>query len=253
MHDRKKAVVKPVSAPKPHDLLGDQLREAILGGEIGEGEALPSERELVEQTGLTRGSVREALKQLSTEGLVKTRPGRFGGNIVTLPGKENITNSLSQFVRGQRLPLRTLHETRDVLEPALARLAAAHRTDAHLATLHQLHEQLIDSVDSFPAFSRTNIEWHKAIANASGNELLAAALDAISYGVEVSTTVDEYDTPETRQQVILAHSKITAAIEANDGELAERRMRQHICATHARATGVETTDVPLSSDEERDG
>ncbi|MFE5706233.1 FadR/GntR family transcriptional regulator [Rhodococcus koreensis] len=250
MEDRKGStvVVNKVLAPKPYDLLADQLREAILGGDISEGDALPTERELVEQTGLTRGSVREALKLLASEGLVQTRPGRFGGNIVTLPGKVEIANSLSRYVRGRRLPLRTIHETRDVLEPALARLAAVHRTAKDLETMAHLHQQLIDSVGDFQKFSRTNLRWHTAVAHASGNEMLVAALEAIAYGVAVSTTIDEYDTPETRQQVIRIHAEVMAAIEAGDGQLAERRMRQHISATHARVSDVEA-DVPMSDDE----
>jgi GntR family transcriptional repressor for pyruvate dehydrogenase complex len=75
---------------------------------------------------------------------------------------------------------------------------------------------------------------------------LTAALDAISYGVAVSTTVDEYDTPETRKQVIRIHAQVMAAIEARDGDLAERRMRQHISATHRRATDLDLTVVPMS-------
>ncbi|MFE5703530.1 FadR/GntR family transcriptional regulator [Rhodococcus koreensis] len=241
-------IINKVLAPKPYDLLADQLREAILGGDISEGDALPTERELVEQTGLTRGSVREALKQLASEGLVQTRPGRFGGNIVTLPGKEDITSSLSRYVRGRRLPLRTLHETRDVLEPALARLAALHRTDKDLATMRDLHDQLVASAGDFRKFSRLNLKWHNAVAHASGNELLVAALEAIAYGVAVSTTTDEYDTPETREQVIRIHADVMAAIEAGDGTLAERRMRQHISATHARVSDVDASEVPMSDE-----
>ncbi|MCS5498241.1 FCD domain-containing protein [Cnuibacter physcomitrellae] len=241
-------VVGRVVAPKPYDMLADQLREAILSGDIAEGHALPPERELVEQTGLTRGSVREALKQLAAEGLVQTRPGRFGGNLVTLPGKGMVTNSLNLFVRGRRMPLITLNETRDVLEPPLARLAAQHRTDADLATIERLHDELVAASDTFPRFSTINVQWHNAIAQASGNELLSAVLEAISFGVAVSTTVAEYDTAATRKQVIAVHAQITAAIRDRDGEFAERRMRDHIRATHARATAAESTDVPLSEE-----
>ena len=62
---------------------------------------------------------------LAVEGLVRTKHGRFGGNVVTLPGNESMANSVNQFVRGRKLPLRTLQETREALEPALARLAVA--------------------------------------------------------------------------------------------------------------------------------
>jgi GntR family transcriptional repressor for pyruvate dehydrogenase complex len=244
----KTVVISRVSAPKPHDLLADQLREAILRGEISEGEALPPERELVEQTGLTRGSVRGALRTLVAEGLVETRPGRFGGNVVTLPRKESMTNSIGLFIRGRRLTLRALHETRGALEPALARLAASHRTEKDLEELKALHQELIDCAGSFQQFSQVNIKWHNAVARASGNELLSAVLHAISYGVAVSTTIEEYDTPETRKQVIHVHSLIISAIEERDGDLAERRMKQHIGATQARAPAPDTTDIPMSED-----
>lgn len=246
---RKPIVMKRISAPKPHDVLADQLREDILRGEISEGASLPPERELVTQTGLSRGSVREALRMLAGEGLVQTRPGRFGGNVVTLPGKETLANTIGQFVRGRKLSLRTLQETRDALEPALARLAAVHRTDEDLLELKSLHKDLVASVGNFQEFSLVNIRWHNAVAGASRNELLAAVLYAISYGVAVSTTTEEYDTMETRKQVINIHSRINDAIEARDADLAERRMRQHIGATHERATAPGTTNIPLSDED----
>jgi DNA-binding FadR family transcriptional regulator len=245
---RKTVVLSRVSAPKPYDLLADRLREAILGGEISEGDALPPERELVEQTGLTRGSVREALRVLAVEGLVQTRPGRFGGNVVTLPGEASMANSIGQFIRGRRLPLSKLHETREAIEPALARMAAMHRTEEDLRKLKALHDELVDAAGNFRRFSLTNIEWHKAIARASGNELLSAVLYAIAYGVAIATTTDEYDTASTRKQVIRIHSQIMSAIEERDADLAELRMRQHISAAHARAIAPATTEIPMSDD-----
>ncbi|MCS5498251.1 FCD domain-containing protein [Cnuibacter physcomitrellae] len=239
-----------VLAPKPYMILAGQLREAILSGEIPENTMLPSERLLVEQSGLTRGAVREALKTLAGEGLVQTKPGRFGGNVVTLPGRESVAVSLNQFVRGRQLPLRVLHETRTVLEPALARLAALHRTDADLDALARLHRDLVDAAGNFQAFSRANIRWHSAVASASHNDLLAAALEAISYGVAVSTTVHEYDTPETRDAVIAVHAGILAAIEDGDGETAERRMRHHLSATHSRVADPDSTVVPMSGSDD---
>lgn len=241
-------VLKRISAPKPHDVLLDQLREAILRGEISEGQTLPPERELVEQTGLSRGSVREALKVLAVEGLVQTRPGRFGGNVVTLPGTSSMVNAIGQFVRGRKLPLRVLQETRESLEPPLARLAAVHRTREDLKELKALHEDLVASVASFQAFSLANMKWHNAVATASHNELLASLLHSISYGVAVSTTTEEYDTMETRRQVIRIHQRIIEAIEAGDPDLAERRMRQHIGATHERTAAPGSTTIPLSED-----
>ena len=244
----KRVLLKPISVPKSYDVLANHLRETILRGELSEGESLPPERELVIQTGLSRGSVREALRMLAVEGLVRTRQGRLGGNVVTLPGNESMANTINQFVRGRKLPLHSLQETRDVLEPALARLAAEHRTDDDVKTLKLLHEELIASVDNFQAFALANIKWHNAVARAGANELLAAFLYSISYGVAISTMTEEYDTMDTRNQVINIHALITDAIEARDANLAERRMRKHIVATHERATSPGTTKVALSDE-----
>ncbi len=245
--DEKIITVARISAPKPYDVLADQLRERILRGEIPEGAALPAERDLVAQTGLTRGSVREALRVLSVEGLVRTRPGRYGGNIVTLPGSDAMTDNITRFIRGRNMSVRALHETREALEPTLAHFAALRRTDADLQELKSLQDRLVASVDDLRLFSLTNVEWHVAVANASGNDLLSTVLRAISYGVHVATSTEEYDTMETRQAVIRVHSRVNDAIEARDAPLAERRMREHVTATHARAVDKGRDRVPLTA------
>lgn len=237
-----------IAVPKPHDVLANQLRETILRGAVAEGTALPSERELVAQSGLSRGAVRSALRTLAAQGLVQTRHGRFGGSVVTLPGRESMTTAVHRFVQGRRLPLRTLQETREALEPFLARLAAMRRTDDDLRELLGLHDTLVASVDNFRAFSHVNIQWHNAVARISGNELLSALIDAVSHGLEVATTAEEYDTADTRRQVIQIHGRINDAIVAGNGELAERCMRQHLGATHARTVGSASAEIPLSEE-----
>lgn len=232
-------------------MLANQLRESILRGEISEGDLLPPERELVSQTGMSRGAVREALRMLAVEGLLKTKAGRFGGNIVTLPGKATLETAVNQFVRGRRVSLRTVQEAREALEPGLARLAAVRRTDSDLKDLKTRHEELVASADDFHSFSKANIRWHKAVAKAGNNELLGVFLDSMLYGVSLATTTQIYD-PETRAEVIRVHNLINEAIEAGDADLAEKRMRQHIKASVARAAAPATTPIALSDEEGED-
>lgn len=247
-----KKTVKPrvtvarIAAPKPHEVLASHLRENILQGEFAEGVALPSERELVSQSGLSRGAVRSALRTLAVEGLVQTSHGRFGGSVVTLPGHESMATAINRFVQGRKLPLRTLQETREALEPFLARLAADRRGDDDLRELQALHNQLVASVDKFQEFAAVNIRWHNAVARASGNELLSAVLYSVSHGLQVATTVEEYDTMETRKQVIHIHAKINDAIVARNPDQAERSMRQHLGATHSRLLNIGSDSIPLS-------
>ncbi|WP_074173400.1 winged helix-turn-helix domain-containing protein [Caballeronia calidae] len=82
-----------IHSPRPCDVLAGQIRDAILRGEIPEGQFLPSETELILQTGITRGAVRVALRLLAAEGLLRTRLGRFGGKIVTLPRNELLAST----------------------------------------------------------------------------------------------------------------------------------------------------------------
>jgi GntR family transcriptional regulator, transcriptional repressor for pyruvate dehydrogenase complex len=246
-----RVTVSRIAVPKPSHVLADHLRESILRGEIAEGDTLPSERELVEQTGLTRGSVREALRTLAVEGLVHTRNGRFGGSVVMLPGNDSMSAAINRFVKGRKLSLRTLQETREALEPCLARWAAMRRTPDDLGELKALHGELIASSGNFQEFALVNVKWHNAVAKASGNELLGALLYSISHGIHLVTTTEEYDTAETRRQVIHIHAQINDAIESGHADVAERCMRQHMVATHARPLALGADSFPLSEEPPR--
>src|SRR5271167_4326671 len=119
------ALISPVIVPKAADVLAERLRELIVAGHI-----LPTERELVSESGLSRTSVRDALRVLESEGLIATKVGRTGGSMVTLPGRESVARSVELFVRTHGIRLDSLLECRVAVEPALARLAAIKRTDA---------------------------------------------------------------------------------------------------------------------------
>ena len=229
--------------PKSYDVLADKLRETILKGDIREGESLPTERELVSQTGLSRGSVREALRMLAVEGLVRPRHGRLGGNIVTLPGKESMAHFINQFVVGRRLSLRTVQESRETIEPTLARYAAERRSLADIKKLRALNDDLASAVSDRAQFAAVNIEWHNAVAAASRNDLLAAFLFSMSFGVAMSTMADEYDTMEVRKAAINVHTRIADAIEAQNADLAFRRMEKHVSATRAVTSAREDREI----------
>ena len=234
-----------LSVPKSYDVLADRLRDAILD-DMEEGSRLPTERELVDQTGLSRGSVREALRKLEVEGLIKPRPGRFGGNIVSRPGNEAMAHFIAQFVRGRRLSLRVLQETRETIEPALARLAAFHRTDDDLQRLREINEQLASPDIDRARFAELNIDWHNAVGAASGNDLLEAFLFSISYGVVTATQNEKYDTEQTRADAVRAHSRVIEAIAKRDGDAAFRRMERHVKATRERVRSQEESELPIA-------
>lgn len=244
---RTDATFERISVPKTYDLLAEQLRRTILDGRLEEGARLPSERELVDQTGLSRSSVREALRMLQVEGLARPRPGRRGGNVVSRPDNDLMAHFLGQFVVSRQMPPHVVQETRETIEPALARLAAANRTDEDLKRLRALQKDL-SAPDLTPEeFAKVNVAWHNAIAAASRNDLMAALLHAMSSGVIAATINDVYDSPEIHAEVLRAHERILDAIAARDGAAAYRRMERHMKATSEQAGRGRPRGPPTAS------
>ena len=224
--------IKQISVPKAADVLADQLREKILKGELPEGTDLPKERELTEKAGLSRATVREALRILEGEGLIATRTGRNGGSAVARPTSATIERSVGIFIRGQRIRMEAVLETRAAIEPASARYAALHRTDEDIAELERCHDALERAVVSgdVAAYVQANLDWHVQVVRASHNELLIAFISAVSQPVYEATDLEGFNSPEVRAAAIAAHRKVMAAIRAGDGDAAARRMERHIGA-----------------------
>ncbi len=239
--------IAPVNVPKAADVLAGILREKILEGDLNAGMPLPKERDLGTQAGLSRASVREALRILEGEGLIATRVGRNGGSEVLRPSSATIERSVGIFIRGQRIRLEAVLETRAAIEPPSARFAALHRTDADLQAMHKCHETLqrASEADDIPAYVRANLDWHVQVVRASHNELLIAFIAAVSQSVYLATDLEGFNSTAVRNAVIRAHRRVMDAIQARDGDAAARRMDRHVGAyssdvkkTQATPTGA---------------
>jgi DNA-binding FadR family transcriptional regulator len=184
---RSSVLLKPVNVPKASDVLARELRERILSGELVEGTALPAERELVKQTQMSRATVREALRILEVQNLVRVRAGRAGGAFVQRPTTKSMASSVSLLIRGQRIKLADLMETREALEPFCAELAARNRTDEDLSVLDKANKDIADPDAALPAFLQANLDWHVGVAMAGHNELLIGFMTALSHAIYTGT------------------------------------------------------------------
>ena len=214
------------------EVMADLLRTSILNGELEPGALLPTERDLAEESGLSRGSVRQALKSLTVEGLVSAKVGRNGGYVIQRPPSTSVVRSLDGFIRGRGIHHTSLLEVREVIEPKCAALAAARIEDGQLARLRELTQYMAAQVDDVHAFLDLNIDWHVLVAEASGNEVFSSVMTAISTNIRSAIGVDEYDTPDMTRAAQHLHETVLAAIEAKDAAAAERRMRRHLEATN---------------------
>ena len=234
-----RARLSPIVVPRTSDVLAKELRRQILGGTFPPGSSLPAESEIVAQTALSRGSVREALRILESEGLVVTRPGRYGGSIAQRPDDDSLRHSISIFVQGRGISLISLLQTREAVEPPLAALAAKNRTEEELQEMKLATESVEAAFVDTPKFLLANVEWHMAIAAASHNELLRGIIHSLSSMIHKVSAIESFASDDVRKKVLHAHRRILEAITAKDEKAASRRM-----ALHLAAVTVATTELP---------
>ena len=228
-----------VEVPKASDVLASELRERILTGELAEGDSLPAERELVKQTQMSRATVREALRILEVQNLVRVKTGRAGGAFVQRPTTKSMANSVSMLIRGRRIKLVDLMETREALEPFCAELAARNRTDENLGELDRANEVIAEPEADLAQFLQANLDWHVAVAVASHNELLVGFMMALSQAIYAGTENAAFVDTEVRAVTTRAHRAITTAIRSRDATAAGRRMRRHV---HSYAAALAESD-----------
>ena len=222
------------SAPpvyKSSEMFAERLRRHILRGEYMPGEMLPTERALALEADLGRGSVREALRILETQGLVRTHAGRHGGSVVTRPSEVLLAQQIDSFAKTRELPFLALVDARAAVEPMVAQLAALHRTDDDLASLRRISDRLdAAAVADVRRFLKENMKWHEAMAVACGNDLLRAFAKSISQLMYDASHIAGFATPDVRAVVSKSHRRILDAVERGDAEAARRRSERDIAA-----------------------
>lgn len=216
--------------PRAADVLADALRDKILDGELEPGANLPAERDLAEESGLSRGTVRDALRMLELDGLVEIRSGRNGGAIVRRVGSDVLIRNLETFIRGREIRTRSLLEIRELVEPACASLVAERGDPDAVAELVDLAERMRERMDDVDEFLTLNAQWHIQMADASGNELLATFMQAIALEIRAATDLEDFNSADVLEAAQHAHETIIEAIRRRDPEAARRRMQRHVHA-----------------------
>jgi GntR family transcriptional repressor for pyruvate dehydrogenase complex len=182
--------------PPAYQLLADELRNDITSGRLQPGERLPPEPELCVRTGVSRSTVREALRLLTSQHLIVTTRGVTGGSFVAHPDAEQLSDALSTgltlLTNATEIGLADLLELRRALEIPAAALAAVRRTDEHLA---EIRAALFDpDLDGFDVMMQAHAVFHAAVARATTNplyELFTRPLYRVSYGEEVTGSLPE--------------------------------------------------------------
>ena len=217
----------------------ERLSEIIRNTPEEEDFWLPPERVLAEKLGVSRTVVREATKRLEQRGMLDVQHGT--GTKVIRKFHQPLSDSLSMLISDVPERLRQLNEVRLAIEPEAARLAALRATDEQLKIIEAAHQRLLDAQDGQDAIE-ADLAWHRAVVQASGNQILRLILDSLGdLGMEsrLRTIGRIGKTPALHQ-----HGQVLEALLRRDATAAADAMKNHILAA-GRDMQLESAQNPV--------
>lgn len=215
---------------RPREQVEAELREAILSGTFQEGEKLPNETALARQFSVSRTTLREALRALAASGLIFKVPGVAGGSFVRSVDHHALEtvlgDSLQNVLRLGSVTHDEVQQMRELLELPAAAMAAGHRDAQDLERFEQVlgREREADAAD--PALPDLDISFHSAIAEASGNRVLASVVAALHRVTRPGNDLGV--SPDAARETAAQHRAIADAIEAGDPAAAVAAMEAHL-------------------------
>jgi GntR family transcriptional repressor for pyruvate dehydrogenase complex len=207
------------------DEVAARIKDSIINGDYGPGDALPIEKQMVDQFGVSRVVIREALKELKSKGLIEVRRGPKGGPFVTHFDKLSFGEQFTDMVRLRRMTVEQLYDARLLIEPEVVRIVLKNITKKQIATLRE--QVLMEKAESNPIRRKDLFrEFHRKLGHFSGNPFYALMMDSFMDFMNRFLLVinpGTYNLHDTR-----THGEITDAIAARDEAKALTLVRTHL-------------------------
>lgn len=201
--------------------IAEAIREAIVSGELISDARLPSESDMAEQYGVSRPTVREALKRLAAQNLIRTQRGATGGAFVNRLTFQDAyaqqINTATLLLSMNAVSFETACEARYALERACAPLAAERRSPDHLATMRaEITRQGAPGL-SDEAFCDSDVVFHRALVDAAGNPVLSYQLAGAVEAMQPLMNMITF-TERNRARIIALHEGIADGMEGKDAQ-----------------------------------
>ncbi|MEM6760036.1 MAG: FadR/GntR family transcriptional regulator [Pseudomonadota bacterium] len=219
--------IDPTSSKDLSAQIADAIREEIVAGRLIVDQRLPSEAELADYFNVSRPTVREALKRLAAQSLIRTQRGATGGAFVNRLRFEDAydqqVTTASLLLSMNAVSFDVACEARYALERACAPLSAARRTPDHLATMRaEIHRQGQPGLTD-EAFCASDVTFHRALVDGAGNKVLSYQLAGAVEAMQPLMNMITF-TARSREAIIALHTKIADAIEAGDADRVESEL-----------------------------
>ncbi len=233
----------PVAVTRASSAIADQIRTAIVGGRLQQGERLPPERELATQFGVSRVTVRDALRALEATGLVEIRVGARGGAFVRAPSGSLVAQAMSDMMLMSAAGPADVVEARLIVELGTVTLACARATDEDLDALRELDERARRELKAGSYTRELSWEFHALLAEAAHNH----AITGLTQSFRSTLSMHPVRVREPRKRSFAAtveeHGRILEAVERRDAQTARRELGAHLL----RGTGLEEREADLLS------
>jgi len=235
---------------KPQQI-ADELRALIVSGELTEGDSLGHEPDLVERFGVSRPSLREALRILEAEGLISVVRGLRGGVVVHEPDQRMTARTAALVLQARNVSLADVYDARSIIEPAAVRAVAslpARGRKTAVAELRRLVGEQVEVIEDPEAFGQANARFHARLVELAGNQTLGIVAEMLNEIVARAVTAVSQESPErdsvaTRRRGIRSQERLVGLVEAGDVAGAEEHWRAHMAVVGRVMLGQQATTV----------
>jgi GntR family transcriptional regulator, transcriptional repressor for pyruvate dehydrogenase complex len=228
---------KAVSLNRVSQAIVDQIKQLLRQGRLKPGDRLPSERELCERFGVSRVTVREALRVLEAGGLIEIRVGARGGAFVTSPTSQQVGEGLADLLNLSPLTARDVTEARQVFELGIVPLVVERATDDDIAALYEMvhdHQAALDRGDYEMSMSA---DFHVRVAACTHNPAIESLVQSFHGPLLMSLLEAKVVAPLMGRRGCEEHRAFIDAIAGRDVERALSIMREHLQRTADRVQG----------------
>ena len=234
-------LIEPIKKTRVAEEVADRIRTLILDGTFSQGQPLPSERVLTEQFGVSRGSIRDALRMLETIGLIETQHGR--GTFPRELTVDRLVAPLASMMKFQHELQDELLDVRRMFEPAVARVAAQRATDQDFADLERIIDAQQRKLKTGQSAIVEDSEFHAALARATRNRVVVSLMATLNDLLVESRklTLKQKGRPA---KSVEGHVVVVAALRRHDADGAAQAMRDHI----DQIADLQTQASPLPGD-----
>jgi GntR family transcriptional repressor for pyruvate dehydrogenase complex len=230
-------------------LIADELRALIVAGKLSEGDSLGHEPDLVERFGVSRPSLREALRILEAEGLVTVVRGVRGGVVVHEPHGRMTARTAALLLQARNVPLADVFHARALLEPIAAKTIATMRgRRAAIKELRTLIDEEEAAIEDPERFSEANVAFHERLVALAGNQTLGIVAEMLNEIVARAFTAvrradDVIGSVAVRRRGIRSQKRLLELLDQGEGAAAEEHWRSHMQVVGRVMLGQEAATV----------